>query len=79
MVSLTLAVPDDLKKEMDRYPELNWSAVARKAIEEKVALLKRLNELTANSKLTEKDALELGDMVNRKVAERYRKMFGKKR
>ena len=29
MVSITLAVPEELKKEMDKHPELNWSEVAR--------------------------------------------------
>ena len=31
--NLTVSIPDDLKTEMDKYPEVNWSQVAKKAIE----------------------------------------------
>ena len=35
MVSITLAVSKELKKEMDEFEIINWSAVAREAIKEK--------------------------------------------
>jgi len=70
MVSITLAVPEELKKEMDTHPEMNWSAIARQAIKEKLNILKKMDMILANSKLTEKDALELGKMVNKAVAKR---------
>lgn len=70
MVSITLAVPQELKKEMDRHPELNWSEVARQAIREKLALLGRMDELLSKSRLAEKDAVEIGRSVNRAVAKR---------
>ena len=44
MVSITLAVPEELKKEMDKHPELNWSEVARSAIREKLVVLNKLNK-----------------------------------
>ena len=31
MVTMTLAVPKDLKERMDSFPEINWSEVARQA------------------------------------------------
>lgn len=34
--NLTLAVPDELSEKMDQLKEVNWSAVARQAIEEYV-------------------------------------------
>ena len=71
MVSVTLAVPKEMKNEMDHYAVINWSAVARQAIREKLLLLERMDKLLANSKLTEKDALELGRKVNKAVAKRY--------
>jgi hypothetical protein len=74
MVSVTLAVPHELKEEMDQHPEMNWSEVARQAIREKVLLLKKMDSLLAKSKLTEKDALELGKSVNKALAKRYREM-----
>ena len=34
MVNITLAMPEDLKKEMDKFPEINWSALVREAIKQ---------------------------------------------
>ena len=72
MVSITLAVPAELKHEMDTFPEINWSAVAREAIKQKVALLKKFKEFTKNSTVTENDALHLGKEVNKALAKRYK-------
>lgn len=72
MVSITLAVPAELKTEMDNFPEMNWSAVARGAIERKIQLLKQFQEFTKDSEMTEADALKLGKKVNATVAKRHR-------
>ncbi len=70
MPSLTLSVPPDLKREMDEHPIINWSEVARAAIRERLASLKILNSIAAKSRLTEKDALELGRKINHSMHER---------
>ncbi|MEK6939260.1 MAG: hypothetical protein AABX31_00885 [Nanoarchaeota archaeon] len=75
MVSITLAVPAELKTEMDKHPELNWSEVARQAIKEKLMLLAKMDKLLSKSKLTEEDALELGRKVNKAVAKRVLKSW----
>jgi len=72
MVSVTLAVPKEMKVEMDRHPELNWSEIARQAIRQKIDLFKKMDILLAKSRLTEKDALELGKKVNSVAAKKYR-------
>ena len=71
MPNITLAVPEELKKKMDEFPEINWSEVARKSIRERVELLEKMNKMLSKSKLTERDALELGRKVNRAAAKRY--------
>ena len=35
MVSITLSVPEETKKIMGKFPEINWSGFIRKIIEEK--------------------------------------------
>ena len=72
MVSITLAVPEELKKEMDRHPELNWSEVARQAIKQRIIFLKKFEEFAAESTLTEDEAVELGRKVNKALTKRYR-------
>lgn len=74
MVSITLSVPQELKTEMDHHPELNWSEIARQAIREKIILLKKMDVLLSASKLTEKDALELGRKINISLAKRYKNL-----
>ncbi len=75
MPTLTLAIPNDLKEEMDSMPELNWSEIARKAISEKASEYKLFKSIVSKSKLTEKDALELGREVNKGLHERYKKAY----
>ena len=71
MPTITLSVPTELKKEMDASKEINWSQVARSAIQEKLAQLKILKTIASKSELTEKDALELGRKINKSLHERY--------
>jgi hypothetical protein len=71
MPTITLAVPKELKKEMDGVAEINWSEVARTAIKNKLNQLKLLKEITEKSTFTEKDALELGRKINKSLHQRY--------
>mgnify|MGYP001211381559 FL=1 len=73
MPTLTLAVPKDLKAEMDSMLELNWSEIARTAISKKVTEYKLFKSIVAKSKLTEKDALDLGKKVNEGLYKAYKK------
>jgi hypothetical protein len=72
MVSITLAVPEDLKSAMDMFPEMNWSAVAREAIKKKVLMMERFREFTKDSEFTEEDALNFGREVNMKAMKRHK-------
>lgn len=71
MPTITLSVPEDLKHEMDESKEINWSEVAREAIKTKLSQLKILKAISAKSKLTEKDALELGRKINQSLHQKY--------
>ncbi len=73
MVSITLSVPMDIKQEMDKFPEMNWSAIAREAIQKRILMLHRFQEFTRESTLTEDDALKLGRDLKRRVWERHQK------
>lgn len=73
MPTLTLAIPSDLKSEMDSMPEINWSEIARKAITERIAEYKLFKSIAAKSKLAEKDALEIGRKINEGMYKSYMK------
>ena len=64
MPNVTVTVPKELKKDMETLEEVNWSAVARKAFAEKIALLRKMDKLLENSALTEEDAVKIGRKVN---------------
>ena len=71
MANLTLAISDDLKKKMSRFPEINWSVVARQAIEEKTRVLETMQKMLSQSDLTESDAITIGRQIKRKVAKKH--------
>ena len=73
MTTLTLAVPDEMKKQMDSFPEMNWSEVARQAFTQKIEDMEFLRKFKERSKLTEADAMKLGKEVSKAVSDRLRK------
>ncbi|MGV8150372.1 MAG: hypothetical protein ACP5NV_01460 [Candidatus Woesearchaeota archaeon] len=74
MVSLTLSIPEELKARMDKHSEINWSEVARQAIMQKVEDFEMLKKLSEKSRLTEKDALEIGRKISQGMSKRLREM-----
>ena len=67
MTNLTLSIPDDLKVKMGRFPEINWSEVARQAIMEKTRVLEQMQLMLSQSKLTEQDAVKIGREIKRRM------------
>ncbi len=45
MVSITLSVPEEIRKKMKEYDEINWSALVRKIIEKKIEELSWKEEM----------------------------------
>lgn len=72
MVNVTLTVPTDLKKRMDEFPEINWSEIARQAINQRIQELTLLRSITAKSKLTEENVEEIGKKIKMAIAEKHR-------
>ncbi len=71
MTNMTLAVPEDLKQIMERHREVKWSEVARQAMWEHAKKLELMEKLVSKSKLTEKEALELGRKIKKEVSKRH--------
>ena len=71
MVNITLSVPEELKKEMEKFPEINWSVLFREMIKKRIMLLKHIREFTKDSEFTEEDAIKLGKEVNKALHKRY--------
>lgn len=73
MTTITLAVPEELKKKMDIFPEINWSEVARQAFLQKIGDMDFLRKFREKSTLTEEDALRMGKEVSKAVSNKLRK------
>ncbi|WP_049955176.1 hypothetical protein [Halostagnicola larsenii] len=70
MPSITVNVDNDLKAQMEKHPEINWSEVTRQAIQEKIEALEMMDELTSESELTERDVQEIADRINERGRKR---------
>jgi len=73
MTNITLSIPEDLKKEMEKLPEINRSEVARDSIKKKIAQLSFLKGFRMDSDITVDEALKLGQEVNQLLVERYKR------
>jgi len=73
MTNLTLSIPEELKKEMEKFSEINWSEVARDSIKKKIAQLSFLKGFRIDSHITPDEALKLGQEVNQLLVKRYKR------
>ncbi len=71
MTNMTLAVPEDLYKIMERHKDVKWTEVARQAIWEKARKLEIMDKLLSKSELTEQDAERIGHKIKRGIAKRH--------
>jgi len=71
MSNITLSIPDEVHKDMKHFSEVKWSEVARKAIIEKVEVLRLGEMLASKNKLTEKDVQEFSKKIKSAATKRF--------
>ncbi len=71
MTNITLTVPEDLKQELQRHKEVNWSAVARTAMQSHLKKLHIAEAIASKSKFTKKDVEELDKLVKTGIAKHH--------
>lgn len=71
MTNMTFAVPPEMIKLMKKHKEIRWSEIAREAIRRKVEELELMDKLASKSRLTEKDAIEIGRKIKEGMARRH--------
>lgn len=74
MATLSVSVSEELRQKMETLEEVNWSAVARKAFEEKIEDIEFLKQIANRSKLTIENAREISKRINKDMARRFRGM-----
>ncbi|ELK50697.1 hypothetical protein D320_16574 [Haloferax sp. BAB-2207] len=55
---------------MEKHPEINWSEVTRQAIRSKIEKLELMDELTADSELSDADVDEIAAKINESARKR---------
>ncbi len=71
MVTLYISIPDKLNAEMLKHNNINWSAVACKAFEERICQIQTLRKLAAKSRLLQKDVDEFSDTINANASQKF--------
>jgi post-segregation antitoxin (ccd killing protein) len=66
MTHMTITVPVELKREMEKRPEINWSRTATKAFEKRIEAEKTL-EAFAEPGITEDEAIARGVNLRHKL------------
>ena len=75
MANITISVPKELKARMNKFPEINWSKMTRILLSQKIKrleILKELDEMLADSKLTDEDCKKLGKKLKKEIAKDYK-------
>ena len=75
MPTITLSVPENIKKDMEESREINWSEVARAAIKEKMIQIKLFEKIISKSKLTEKSAEKIAKEIKRSLHKKYKDKY----
>jgi len=78
MASVTFAVDDSLKAELEKFSWVNWSEITRNGTrkrEESERMRKRVEQILSKSKFTEKDAEEMGRKISESMHEQYKKRY----
>ncbi len=73
MANITLSLPEELYQKLKNHPEIRWSEVERKAIQQYLDELELLDKLTAKSQLTDDDVRDLSDLIDTQVIEKLSK------
>lgn len=71
MTSINLTIPHDLKKRMEKFRDINWSAIASDAILKRIEDLEFLGHFTSESEIDDDMAIEMGSEVSKNVSKRH--------
>jgi len=51
MATFTVSIPEELKKKIEEYPEINWAEYLKKRFEIRIKELKKFEELKNSRKV----------------------------
>lgn len=72
MAELILTIPDEMMQKIEKYPELDWKSLAKKAIQRKIKDLEFYEYFTSQSTFSAEDGLALAKDVNKGMCQHVR-------
>ncbi|MEA2054818.1 MAG: hypothetical protein U9O96_06935 [Candidatus Thermoplasmatota archaeon] len=73
MVDITLAIPEELHKVVKQHKEIRWSDIAREATWDYARKIELLDKITAKSKFTKEDIMEIDAKIKKDLFKHYAK------
>lgn len=74
MAEIIVKIPKELEEDFKKIDPLLLELAVQRLIKEKLEEFVEVEKMLSKSKLTEKEALELGRKVNKALAKRYEKL-----
>jgi len=74
MVEIVVKIPKELEEDFKKIDPLLLELAVQRLIKEKLEEFVEVEKMLSKSKLTDKEALELGRKVNKALAKRYEKL-----
>jgi len=74
MVEIVVKIPRELEEDFKKIDPLLLELAVQRLIKEKLEEFVEVEKMLSKSKLTEKEALELGRKANKALAKRYEKL-----
>lgn len=68
---VSVRVSKDTKEEMEKYKEINWSEVIRKALNEYLEKIRETEALAQSLQLEEEDLEEIKKKVKQRIAKKH--------
>jgi len=64
MPTITVDVGEALKERMEQHPDVEWDAVSRRAIRERLETVELVAEATVDADIDDADAADLADRID---------------
>lgn len=74
MANVCVSVSDEMKKKIEKFETVNWSAVARRAFEIELSKLELMDKLVSKSKVSEKEIELLSRRIKSGMAKWHNEM-----
>ena len=71
MRNIEVKIPTDYQSIIKKYPEIDWSEIAKRAIIESALKIELAEKISSKSNLKEKDVETLDNIIKKAILQRY--------